>query len=45
MIHCFYEGGTLTGSHYKNAWMSISSFNIEWLTNGLDFSEKVYLNK
>ena len=36
MIHCFYEGGSLTGSHYKNTHMSIISFDLAWLTNGKD---------
>ena len=36
MIHCFYEGGTLTGSHYKNTHMSVISFDLAWLTNGKD---------
>ncbi len=36
MIHCFYEGGSITGSHYKNTHMSIISFDLTWLTNGKD---------
>ena len=36
MIHCFYEGGSLTGSHYKNTHMSVISFNLAWLTEGKD---------
>jgi len=35
-IHCFYEGGSITGSHYKNTHMSIISFDLAWLTNGKD---------
>lgn len=36
MIHCFYEGGSLTGSHFKNTHMSVISFDLAWLTNGKD---------
>jgi len=36
MIHCLYEGGSLTGSHYKNTHMSVISFDLAWLTQGQD---------
>jgi sialidase-1 len=36
MIHCFYEGGSLTGSHFKNTHMSVISFDLAWLTDGKD---------
>lgn len=38
MIHVFYEGGVMEGytSHFKTARMSVASFDLEWLTNGLD---------
>jgi sialidase-1 len=38
LIHIFYEGGSIQGteSHFKNAHMSVVSFNLEWLTDGQD---------
>jgi sialidase-1 len=38
LIHVFYEGGSIQGteSHFKNAHMSIVSFDLEWLTDGKD---------
>ena len=39
MIHCFYEGGSITGTggnQYKNTHMSVVSFDLKWLTNGND---------
>ncbi len=39
MIHCFYEGGSITGtggSHFKNTHMSVVSFDLSWLTDGTD---------
>jgi sialidase-1 len=39
IIHCFYEGGSITGtggSHFKNTHMSIVSFDLKWLTDGMD---------
>jgi sialidase-1 len=37
-IHVLYEGGVIAGenSHFKNAAMSVVSFNLEWLTDGRD---------
>ena len=43
MIHCFYEGGSISGtgnSQYKNTHMSVVSFDLQWLTNGKDFLDK-----
>ena len=38
LIHVFYEGGSIEGtkSHFKNAQMSVVSFDLNWLTNGED---------
>jgi hypothetical protein len=39
MIHVLYEGGSITGTgnnHFKNAQMSVASFDLEWLTDGED---------
>lgn len=39
MIHVLYEGGSITGTgnnHFKNAQMSVASFDLEWLTDGKD---------
>jgi sialidase-1 len=39
MIHCFYEGGSISGTggnQYKNTHMSVVSFDLKWLTNGKD---------
>ena len=36
MIHCFYEGGSLTGRHFHNSHMSVMSFDLAWLTEGRD---------
>jgi sialidase-1 len=36
LIHVFYEGGSITGSHFHNTHMSLTSFNLNWLTNGKD---------
>jgi sialidase-1 len=36
LIHVFYEGGSITGSHFHNTHMSVTSFNLNWLTNGKD---------
>jgi sialidase-1 len=40
LIHCLYEGGTLTGSHFLNNCVSIVSFTLEWLTDGKDKLDK-----
>lgn len=43
MIHVLYEGGIIKGegdNHYKNAQMSVASFDLEWLTEGKDKLEK-----
>lgn len=39
-IHCLYEGGTLTESHFLNNHISIVSFTLEWLTDGKDKKDK-----
>jgi len=38
MIHCFYEGGRISGAkgHTTNSHMSVMHFNLEWLTDGKD---------
>ena len=36
LIHCFYEGGSRTRSHFKSAHMSVVSFDLAWLTRGKD---------
>jgi sialidase-1 len=40
MIHCIYEGGSLTDSHFLNNQVSVVSFSLEWLTNGRDRPDK-----
>jgi len=43
IIHVLYEGGSITGtggSHFKNAFMSIASFDLKWLTGGKDQLDK-----
>lgn len=38
-IHVLYEGGSIEGwdnNHFKNQAMSVVSFNLEWLTDGVD---------
>jgi sialidase-1 len=43
IIHCLYEGGSITGTggnQYKNTFMSIVSFDLKWLTNGKDQPDK-----
>ena len=40
LIHCVYEGGSLTESHYLNNHISIVSFSLEWLTDGKDKADK-----
>ena len=43
IIHCFYEGGSITGTggnHFKNTSMSIVSFDLKWLTGGKDQLDK-----
>jgi sialidase-1 len=43
MIHVLYEGGAIEGTgnnHFKNAQMSVASFDLEWLTNGKDKLKK-----
>lgn len=40
MIHCLYEGGSLTGSHTQNNHVTVVSFSLEWLTEGKDKLEK-----
>lgn len=36
MIHCLYEGGSLTQSHTLNNHVTVVSFSLEWLTDGKD---------
>jgi sialidase-1 len=39
IIHCFYEGGSISGTggnQYKNTHMSVVSFDLKWLTDGKD---------
>ena len=43
MIHVLYEGGIIKGqgdNMYKNAQMSVASFDLEWLTEGKDGLEE-----
>ena len=43
IIHCFYEGGSISGTggnQYKNTHMSVVSFDLKWLTNGDDHPDK-----
>jgi sialidase-1 len=40
IIHCLYEGGSLTESHFLNNHVTVVSFSLEWLTNGKDKSDK-----
>jgi len=40
LIHCFYEGGSLTDNHFLNNQISIISFTLEWLTDGKDKLDK-----
>ena len=40
LIHCLYEGGSLTGNHFLNNSVSIVSFTLEWLTDGKDKLDK-----
>ena len=43
IIHFFYEGGSISGTggnHFKNTYMSIVSFDRQWLTNGKDQEER-----
>lgn len=43
MIHCFYEGGSISGtgnSQYKNTHMSVVTFDLQWLTDGKDYLGK-----
>jgi sialidase-1 len=35
-IHCLYERGTVTGNQYNIGALCVASFNLEWLTDGLD---------
>jgi sialidase-1 len=35
-IYCFYERGSLGGSHMNTAHLCVARFNLEWLTNGRD---------
>lgn len=35
-IHCLYEGGSLTESHFLNNHVTLVSFTLEWLTDGTD---------
>ncbi len=39
MIHVLYEGGSIEGwdnNHFKNAQMSVASFDLNWLSDGKD---------
>ncbi len=43
IIHCFYEGGSISGTggnHFKNTHMSVISFDLQWLTDGKDRLDK-----
>ena len=40
MIHCIYEGGSLTTNHFLNNQVSVVSFSLEWLTDGKDKLDK-----
>jgi len=35
-IYCFYERGTVSGSHYDPKYLTIARFNLVWLTGGRD---------
>ena len=35
-IYCLYEGGGVEGNAFDSAYLTLTRFNLEWLTDGTD---------